>query len=295
VSALVITYAVTEDNFNGTPWMPDGDDFWSVVARDHGRTKWRHITAASRVDLAANGARVSPGDKTNRTPNMISETQNLPTAYVDPVEELAAEARNNIENTLKFVKGEWTINDEKVPDGVEFVAYVDHLVRGWIRFDDQKVAERILVRRGDRQRLPEREDLSYAEESEWPRDSKGKARDPWVKQFFVPLLNTNDEKLVTFVTGSVGGRIAVGKLCDAFLNNDRKRPIIKLDISSFKSKEYGKVESPAFQIIGYEETPAEQPTAPPDPTTTPPPAVAALPAKKKTKKGNGDMDDEIPF
>jgi hypothetical protein len=225
---------------------------------------------------------------------MTSETQNLPTAYVDPVEELAAEARNNIENALKFVKGEWTINDEKAPDGVEFVAYIDHLVKGWIRFDDQKVAERILVRRGDKQRLPEREDLSYAEESDWPRDSKGKPRDPWAKQFFVPLLAVNDGKLVTFVTGSIGGRIAVGKLCDAFLNNDRKRPIIKLDISSFKSKEYGKVDSPAFQIVGYEDEPAEQPPPPSDPTTTPPPAVAALPAKKSKKHGK-DFDDEIPY
>lgn len=225
---------------------------------------------------------------------MTSETQNLPTAYVDPVEELAAEARNNIENTLKFVKGEWTINDEKALDGVEFVACVDHLIKGWIRFDDQKVVERILVRRGDKQRLPDREDLSYAEESDWPRDSKGKPRDPWVKQFFVPLIKRDDEKLVTYVTGTTGGRIAVGKLCDAFLANDRKRPIVKLHTGSFKSKEYGKVDSPAFQIVGYENEPAEQPPPLPDPTTTPPPAVAALPAKK-TKRANGDMDDEIPF
>jgi hypothetical protein len=223
---------------------------------------------------------------------MTSETQNLPTTtYVDPVEELAAEARNNIENALKFVKGEWTINDEAVPDGIEFVACVDHLVRGWIRFDDQKVAERILVRRGDKQRLPDRDELSYAEEKDWPRDSKGKQRDPWVKQFYVPLI-MDDGKLVTFVTGSVGGRIAVGKLCEAFLNSGRKRPIAKLDVGSFKSKEYGEVDSPAFQIVGYEDEPAEQPPPPPDPTTTPPVVVNN---KAKTKNNSNGMDDEIPF
>jgi hypothetical protein len=223
----------------------------------------------------------------------MSDTTNLPTNYIDPIEELANEARNNIENALKFNKGEWLLNEEKVPDGAEFIACVDHLVRGWIRFDDQKLVERILVRRGDKQRLPDRDELSYVEEHEWPRDKKGKARDPWVKQFFVPLLAVNDGKLVTFITGTVGGRIAIGKLCDAFLNNDRKRPIIKLDVSSFNSKEYGKVESPAFQIIGHEDEPAEQPPPPPDLTTTPPLAVAALTAKKGNKRG--DMDDEIPF
>jgi hypothetical protein len=69
MSALVITYAVTEDNFNGTPWVPDGpaSDFWAIVARSHGRTKWRRITTASRVDLVANGVRVPPlGGKQER-------------------------------------------------------------------------------------------------------------------------------------------------------------------------------------------------------------------------------------
>jgi hypothetical protein len=223
----------------------------------------------------------------------MTDTANLPTTnYIDPIEELANEARNNIENALKFTKGKWAINDEAVPDGAEFVACVDHIIRSWIRCDDQKVAERILVRRGDKQRLPDRDELSYAEESDWPRDSKGKPRDPWQKQFYVPFLGVSDGKLVTFVTPSVGGRIAIGKLCDAFLNNDRRRPIVQLDVSSFKSKDYGEVVSPAFQIIGYEDEPAEQP---PDPATAPAEAVVvALPAKPKTKK-KADFDDEIPF
>jgi hypothetical protein len=128
----------------------------------------------------------------------------------------------------------------------------------------------------------------------WPRDSKGKPRDPWTKQFFVPLISVNDGKLVTFVTPSVGGRIAIGKLCDAFLNNDRRRPIIKLDTSSFKSKEYGKVDSPAFQIVGYEDQPAEQP---PMPESTSVQTLPTTPPTKKPKKGDGrgDMDDEILF
>jgi hypothetical protein len=41
---LIITYAVTDDNFNGSPWMPDGSDFWAIVARGRGRTKWRRLT-----------------------------------------------------------------------------------------------------------------------------------------------------------------------------------------------------------------------------------------------------------
>jgi hypothetical protein len=73
---------------------------------------------------------------------------NLPsTSYVDPLDELAAEARNDLGAMLKFVKGEWKIGDTTVPAGTEYVAYVDQLIRGWIRFDDKKVVERILAPR----------------------------------------------------------------------------------------------------------------------------------------------------
>jgi hypothetical protein len=37
---------------------------------------------------------------------IMTDTANLPAAdYIDPVEELAREARDNIENALKFNKG----------------------------------------------------------------------------------------------------------------------------------------------------------------------------------------------
>jgi hypothetical protein len=40
---LAIAYAITRDNFDGSPWMPDGSDYWAIVARKRGRTKWRRI------------------------------------------------------------------------------------------------------------------------------------------------------------------------------------------------------------------------------------------------------------
>jgi hypothetical protein len=46
MSAMIIEYATTDDNFNGSPWMPDGADYCAIVGRDRGHTKWRRITAA---------------------------------------------------------------------------------------------------------------------------------------------------------------------------------------------------------------------------------------------------------
>jgi hypothetical protein len=41
--ALTITYATTQDNFDGQPWPPDGADYWAIVARGGGFTRWRRI------------------------------------------------------------------------------------------------------------------------------------------------------------------------------------------------------------------------------------------------------------
>jgi hypothetical protein len=36
------------------------------------------------------------------------------------------------------------------------------------------------------------------------------------------------------------------------LKNSRARPVVKLDVGSFRSKEYGNIPAPAFQIVGFE-------------------------------------------
>ena len=43
---LLIVYETTDDCFNGDAWMPDGpaSDFWAVVTRASGHTRWRRVT-----------------------------------------------------------------------------------------------------------------------------------------------------------------------------------------------------------------------------------------------------------
>jgi hypothetical protein len=143
---------------------------------------------------------------------ITSENVGLPTHQYDSnTEELAAEATNDLGTLLKFTKGIWTLGEILAQPGAEFVAAPEDVVLGWVRFDDKKVAERILKRRGDKRRLPDRDELSMADPAEWPIDGKGQRKDCWVKQVYLPMLDENGG-LVTFVTSSVGGRIAVGKL-----------------------------------------------------------------------------------
>jgi hypothetical protein len=229
---------------------------------------------------------------TNTTAN---NSTRLSAQNVDPVEELAAEARSDLGDILKFVKGKWLIGDSEVPKNTEYVAHVDQLIQGWVRFDNKKIVERILARRTER--LPERDELSFTDEHGWPRDNKGAPRDPWVKQYYLPLVDTNEGAVVTFVTATVGGRMACGKVCDGYLNNDRRRPIVALDVSSFASKDYGKIDAPLFRIISFEEdaaeaAPASQPVAASTGQIT---TTSSSEKKKSVSPFSKQMDDEIPF
>jgi hypothetical protein len=181
---------------------------------------------------------------------LVKSEKNLPAQYDSNVEELAAEAANDLGTLLKFAKGIWSLGDDKAPVGAEFIACPEAVVIGWVRFDNQRVAERILKRPGDKRRLPDRDELSVPDKADWPLDGKHQPKDPWVRQHYLPLIDT-DGALVTFVSGSVGGKLAIGKLCSAYLKN-RARPIVKLDVGSFRSKEYGAIPAPDFSIIGFE-------------------------------------------
>jgi hypothetical protein len=210
---------------------------------------------------------------------ITTEKAYLPAQYESAVEQLAAEAANDLGTLLKFTKDDrggwsWMLGDDKAPVGAEFIVGVEALVIGWVRFEDQKIAERILKRPGDKRRLPDRDELSMPERSQWPLDNKGQPKDPWTKQHYLPMLDASGA-LVTYVTGTVGGKIAIGKLCQAFLRNNA-RPVVKLDVGSFRSKDYGVIPSPAFNIVGFEGIEIEETPA-------------------KNGYGAAELNDSIPF
>ena len=118
--------------------------------------------------------------------------------------------------------------------------------------------------------LPDNDPKSWTE-----KDSKGEPRDPWVAQWFLPLIAVATGDVVTFVTGSKGGVAAVSNLCRAYgrRHRDGLLPIVALRIHSYKHKQYGRIETPDLPIVGWEGAPTVMP------------AQAAA----------DDLNDEIPF
>jgi hypothetical protein len=83
---------------------------------------------------------------TSKTLEVIKEQTAVATQYDNPWLEAADEAGSGFGKMLKFVKGEWLINEETVPEGTEYIVFIDEVARGYIKFEDKTVTDRKIVK-----------------------------------------------------------------------------------------------------------------------------------------------------
>lgn len=158
----------------------------------------------------------------------------------------------NIGRLLKFTKGHYYVGDDEVAAGREYVAHVNQLARGWVKFEDGKVVEQKLGKIADGFEPAAREELGDTDSDQWEVDSSGNPRDPWVLQYYLPFEDLETGEVVVFVTSSHGGRGAIGKLCNVFARNvDKGSPQIRLGVSAYKHREYGRIETPEFPVVSW--------------------------------------------
>jgi len=201
----------------------------------------------------------------------------------------AAKAEAGFEKLLKFRKGEFSIQDDVVPVGTEFLAHAAAWTKTWIKFIDGKLVERRLYRVARGETPPLREALDDLDQASWPRGHDGKPADPWVFQYLLPLENLETGELVIFATQSVGGRRAVSDLAESYgkqalakrkANQHSGQPIVRLGVADMPTRNFGKVLRPVFEIVGWDEMASrEGPETP----------------LEKVASASDDMDDEIPF
>jgi hypothetical protein len=133
-------------------------------------------------------------------------------------------------------------------------------------------------------KVPARSELADTDPKKWDMDSDGEPRDPWVLQWYLPLVGVESGELITFVTGSKGAICAIGTLCRVYgrKNRDGLLPIVALKMRSYKHKKYGRIETPELPIVGWDGEPtALEPTAPP--------------SQPRIGDAAGDLNDLIPF
>jgi hypothetical protein len=163
------------------------------------------------------------------------------------------EGANEIGKLIKFSKGKYFVGTEEVPSGTEFIAHVSNWTRGWVKFVGGSLVEHRIGKVVDRFQVPDRSELGDLDPEAWGKNAKGEPQDVWCQQSYLPMENVQTGDVVTFVSGSVGGRAAISKLCGyaAKYIDTMGQPRIKLAVESYKHKSYGRIEKPDFPVSGW--------------------------------------------
>lgn len=193
---------------------------------------------------------------------MSNEIAKRPGTEADPFARHAENTRSTaiVGKLLKFAKGEWFSgqNNDPVPAGSKFVANMDELLVGWIRWYDNKPTDHVMGRVVDAFQPPRRHELGDLDQNEWELDNSGQPRDPWQESNYLLLMSADDDnELYTFASGSKGGKNAIGALCLAFskgrIEHKKEWPVVKISGSSYRhpNKQLGTISFPVFEIVGW--------------------------------------------
>ena len=199
------------------------------------------------------------------------------------------EASKGMQSILKFKEDHYHIRNEPVELGTRYFAHPGNWERQWIRFDDNKVTERIRAKVSTKKPLPGRNTLSDPQLEDTDKD-------PWTLQNVIPFENVETGELVRFTSSAFGGKMAIEEMVKAYAEDvlggkARGLPIIELQIGSFRSTKFNtNVPKPDFPIVGWENAECAAPAAPE--------VIPPEPKNKKTKAvvvNDDDLDDDIPF
>jgi hypothetical protein len=184
---------------------------------------------------------------------------NLPANIEAEADNLLAVTQGH-ERLLKFVKGEYKVMDDKVPLGTQYIAHTTQLTFAWVKFVDNKVVDKRHGKAADRFVPPKREELGDNDQSKWEiRD--GEMKDPWSFQHLLPLEDPETGEVVIFTTSSIGGQVATQELVRAYAQRVRRKgssalPIVELAVAKLKTRKFGDVARPHFEVTGWEDTPS---------------------------------------
>jgi hypothetical protein len=212
----------------------------------------------------------------------------------DPFAAYARAAAPHTGILLKFVKGKYLAgrDGDEVPIGTEFLADMEKLELGYVKWSDGRVVDSRVGLLAEGFQPPKRADLGDHDKAEWETGTDGQPRDPWAFSNALPLqrLDVDDDDddeqggQHTFVVSSKGGLSCIGELCKAYSEHRRQKPdelpVVALQSRSYQHaiKAYGRIDVPVLEVVGWEprEDAAEALPAP-DPAPAPPlqPAAAA--------------------
>ena len=168
---------------------------------------------------------------------------------------------------LTFIDGRYYTGSSKYREefATETPLAVLEIRRGWKIWRDNKPVEFITAING---RFPQRSELGYLDEREWPPGPGGKRSDPVQNSREILFIDPKTCAVFTFCTSSAGGRSATDDLDNAVRNARLLRPgvvpLVSLGSQVMPTK-YGQKSKPFFRILSWSVPSAEVTAlAPPD-------------------------------
>ena len=201
---------------------------------------------------------------------------------------------------LLFKKGLWYRGGAEFSPGTRaFLANPLEAWTGWCRWEDGKPVEHRIVRVAEYAGRISREALGDMDKNAWPTNDHGVPTDPWQPSDRI-LLRTTDsaEEILTFVSGSRGGRNALASLMgkvarSTHYTDDGMYPVVNLISGSYEHDSFGLVHVPEFRIIDWAHWDRERAA------DTPRGSAALLAAAKEVpgvkSRFSEQLNDDIPF
>jgi hypothetical protein len=223
---------------------------------------------------------------------MANEQKNMFQTYGE-----AATARAIEGTLLRFSKSDFlagaSSDATEVALGTRFVAVMDSLNIGWLRWDNNAPCEPRMGLIVDGFQPTRRSELGDLDKEMWERDSEGEPRDPWQFTNNLVLRQIETGEVYTFVTSSKGGLGAIGELCKVHGKHIRQHPddypIVELDVGSYQHRDrsLGRIKYPIFKVVGFinkDERTADSTPATEPPKSPPSGRVAVVAAKPTTTR-----------
>jgi len=161
----------------------------------------------------------------------------------------------------------------------------------WVRWENNRPVEQIEQTSED---LISRDTLGHLDEAQWEHGMNG-PRDPWQDMRYLYLIDPKTAFTYTFVTQTIGGKNAVGRLAAQIARVQRSQPgalpYILLRFADMTTQ-YGKKTKPHFEVVGWTQgivSEAQRESADP----TPKPKMTITSGRNAPRVE--DLDDDIPF
>lgn len=234
-------------------------------------------------------------------------------AEANPFAQYETENRRTsiVGDLLKFNKGDWLAgqDEREIDEGTRFVANMDELFVGWIRWEDKKPTEQLMGRVADNFKPARRSELGDTDKEAWPLNDDDEPQDPWQQSNYLLLRGVDDEQLYTFTAGATGSRGAITELCGAYGREMRSKPdqypVVEIGTGKYKHATYGWIKFPTFKVVGWSPKSAfrdaleeAQADAAADEANRSPTAETAARGRSKAaprEKTVFPEDDDIPF